>query len=115
MKKHLMMPLMCLALSACATTSAPDFYRPAGGKKQIEISARHEPLKGANGKVMIYLDGELAIEKGIPLFSGNAFEAEGTWRGKRVRASVVRVANFTSTYTRITVFLDGDHAATLTI
>jgi len=99
-------------LIGCATTSAPAFYRERGGQKQHEVTAK---MDHSIGKLTVYVDGVQAIDKMVPPFAGNAFEAEGTWNGKPVRASVVRVQNFASAYTRVTVFIDGEYAAVLTI
>lgn len=112
---YLIAAILTSVLVSCVTESAPEFYRPVGSVKRLEIFAKHEPWEGINGTVYVFIDGEEVVKKSIPLFTGNALEAKGEWRGKPVRVSIVKINTLVSNYHRCDVFIDGEHASTLTI
>lgn len=115
----LMIPIILIALlSGCATTSAPQSYRPENHKgAAYQIWGKIDPLASMTGNLIIYIDGEEVINHPmqIPLHGSRYWTK---WKDKKVEAVYHQQSLALGAYLQIQktaqVFIDGELAANLT-
>lgn len=101
-------------LTGCATTAQTHFYRPANhAGEPYRIAGTFEPMKGWNGVVNITVNEQVVIHKPLPLFT-NTTDATGSFKGKKVSATITRVKTFASSFIRADIFIGSERAASLT-
>ena len=112
MKKNLAALISALALTACATASAPQGYRPAGSAEAPwQILARYNE---ASGNTVILINGKAVLEGSFGVFSSGVEMWGGEYQGKAITASCNSNNGFWTITRSCMVFVNNERAATLT-
>jgi hypothetical protein len=112
-----MIPLACclllLAFAGCSTVALAEYYTPQGSTEEsYKIGGDFDPFEGGSSVATITINDEVVIAHKIPGF-GKTTEAVGEYNGKRVDALFTKVRNFSSSYIRAEVSIDGEKAVKL--
>lgn len=111
----LTLSVLIFGLTACTTTAPPELYKQAGSvEPPYRIGGELDPFSGGSAVVKISINEEVVIQTKLPAFK-NTTKATGSFEGKTVNVSLTRIRNFSSSYVRADVTMDGERAVSLTL